>query len=94
MHFSQIQVFIMEHGKNILCGLQGWTLEEIVKYVMEMPETTTLLYQETLEQFDDAMNKEDQDAILEQYHLLKEMLHPDNPLCRLLSIQGRMGELM
>lgn len=68
-------------------GLQGWTLEEIMKYVMEMPETTTLLYQETLERFDEAMNREERDAILEQYHLLKEMLHPDNPLCRLLSIQ-------
>ena len=68
-------------------GLQGWTLEEIMKYVMEMPETTTMLYQKTLERFDDAMNREEGDVILEQYHLLKEMLHPDNPLCRLLSIQ-------
>lgn len=68
-------------------GLQGWTLEEILKYVMEMPTTTSQLYQETLAKFDEAMNNEDRDAILQQYELLKEMLHPENPLRKLLAIQ-------
>ncbi len=68
-------------------GLQGWTLEEILKYIMEMPTTTSELYQETLENFDKAMNDENRDAILKYYELLKEMLHPNNPLCKLLSIQ-------
>lgn len=68
-------------------GLQGWTLEEILKYVMEMPATTSQLYQDTLKKFDDAMNSEDRELILHEYNLLKEMLHPDNPLCKLLSIQ-------
>lgn len=68
-------------------GLQGWTLEEILKYIMEMPTTTSLLYQETLEKFDEAMNNEDGDKILQQYKLLKEMLHPENPLRKLLAIQ-------
>lgn len=68
-------------------GLQGWTLEEILKYVMEMPATTSQLYQDTLKKFDEAMNSEDRESILQEYNLLKEMLHPDNPLCKLLSIQ-------
>ncbi|CCX60293.1 putative uncharacterized protein [Blautia hydrogenotrophica CAG:147] len=68
-------------------GLQGWTLEEILKYVMEMPATTSRLYQETLAKFDEAMNNEDRDKILQQYELLKEMLHPENPLRKLLAIQ-------
>lgn len=68
-------------------GLQGWTLEEILKYVMEMPATTSQLYQETLSKFDEAMNNEDRDTILQQYELLKEMLHLDNPLRKLLAIQ-------
>ena len=68
-------------------GLQGWTLEEILKYVMEMPATTSRLYQETLAKFDEAMNNEDRDTILQQYELLKEMLHPENPLRKLLAIQ-------
>ena len=54
---------------------------------MEMPTTTSELYQETLENFDKAMNDENRDAILKYYELLKEMLHPNNPLCKLLSIQ-------
>lgn len=68
-------------------GLQGWTLEEILKYVMEMPATTSGLYQETLAKFDDAMNKEDKDLILQQYNILRETLHSCNPLQKLLAIQ-------
>ena len=68
-------------------GLQGWTLEEIMKDVMEMPAVTSQLYQETLKRFDKAMNQEEQNLIIEQYNLLKEMLHPENPLRKLLSIQ-------
>lgn len=68
-------------------GLQGWTLEEILKNIMEMPATTSKLYQDTLKKFDQAMNMEDRDQILQQYALLKEMLHPDNPLRKLLAIQ-------
>lgn len=67
--------------------MQGWTLEEILKYVMEMPATTSQLYQDTLKKFDEAMNSEDRESILQEYNLLKEMLHPENPLCKLLSIQ-------
>lgn len=68
-------------------GLQGWTLEEILIYVMEMPETTSVLYRQTLEKFDSAMNNEDKESILQEYEVLKEMLHPDSSLRKLLSIQ-------
>lgn len=68
-------------------GLQGWTLEEILKNIMDMPATTSKFYQDTLKKFDQAMNMEDRDQILQQYELLEEMLHPDNPLRKLLSIQ-------
>lgn len=68
-------------------GLQGWTLEEILKYIMEMPTTTSSLYQETLKRFDEAMNHENRELILQEYKLLKEMLHPNNPLHRLLALQ-------
>lgn len=39
----------------------------------------------------EVVNREERDAILEQYHLLKEMLHPDNPICRLLSGKSLHG---
>ena len=83
-----------ENGNTILkalnlgeYGLQGWTLEEILKDIMEMPSTSSEFYQETLRKFDEAMNSEDRDLILHQYNLLKEMLHPNNSLRKLLAIQ-------
>ena len=51
-----------------------------------MPAVTSQLYQETLKRFDKAMNQEEQNLIIEQYNLLKEMLHPENPLRKLLSM--------
>lgn len=68
-------------------GLQGWTVEEILTHVMEMPSTTSTLYKETLIAFDRAMNDEDEEGILKYYNKLKSMLHPDNPLRKLLEIQ-------
>lgn len=54
---------------------------------MEMPSTSSQLYLNTIKNFDKAMNDENKDEILKQYNLLKEMLHPNNPLLSLLSIQ-------
>ena len=54
---------------------------------MEMPTTTSKIYQETLSKFDQAMNGEDRDEILRQYEILKKMLHPDSTLRKLLAIQ-------
>ncbi|MCD8105112.1 MAG: AAA family ATPase [Lachnospiraceae bacterium] len=68
-------------------GLQGWTVEEILKYVMEIPDTESELYTETLKAYDEAMNREDKDEILRQYAALKEMLHPGNILNKLLDMQ-------
>lgn len=68
-------------------GLQGWTLEEILKDVMGMPSTTSELYQNTIIEFDKAMDEEDGRKIMEQYEILKKMLHPDNPLQKLLKLQ-------
>ena len=68
-------------------GLQGWTLEEILQDVMGMPSTTSELYQSTIEEFDKAMDEENGSKIMEQYEILKKMLHPKNPLQKLLKLQ-------
>lgn len=68
-------------------GLQGWTLEEIMKDVMGMPSTTSILYTEVIKDFNNAMNDEDQEEILKNYEILKKMLHPQNPMLQLLEIQ-------
>lgn len=68
-------------------GLQGWTLEEIMKDVMGMESTTSDLYTEIIHKFDLAMNNEDQDEILKNYEVLKKMLHPESTMLQLLEIQ-------
>lgn len=68
-------------------GLQGWTLEEIMKDVMGMESTTSELYGKIVKEFDAAMYEENKGKILESYNILKNMLHPQNPMLQLLEIQ-------
>lgn len=74
-------------------GLQGWTLEEIMKDVMGMTSTTSELYTQVINDFDKAMYDENVDVAKEKYNLLCQMLHPNNPLRQLMQIQmAGMGE--
>lgn len=68
-------------------GLQGWTLEEIMKDVMGMESTTSDLYAQTIKEFDEAMYEEDVPLIKEKYKTLCKMLHPQSTLRQLLKIQ-------
>lgn len=68
-------------------GLQGWSLEEILKDVMGMPTTTSELYQKTIDDFDKAMEEENISEIKRNYQLLDKMLHPTSTLRTLLQIQ-------
>jgi len=68
-------------------GLQGWTLEEIMKDVMGMESTTSDLYAHTIKDFDDAMYEENVPLIKEKYETLCKMLHPQSTLRQLLKIQ-------
>lgn len=68
-------------------GLQGWTLEEIMKDVMGMESTTSDLYAQTIKDFDDAMYEENVPLIKEKYETLCKMLHPQSTLRQLLKIQ-------
>ena len=68
-------------------GLQGWTLEEIMKDVMGMESTTSDLYAQTIKEFDTAMYEENVPLIKEKYETLCKMLHPQSTLRQLLKIQ-------
>lgn len=68
-------------------GLQGWTVEEILKDIMGMETTTSLAYKSAIQRFDDAMECEDPKAVREAYAALREMLHPNNILLKMLDIQ-------
>lgn len=68
-------------------GLQGWTLEEIMKDVMGMPFVNSNLYIKIMCHFNMSINDENQEEILKDYEILKKMLHPRNPMLQLLEIQ-------
>ncbi|MGJ0714410.1 AAA family ATPase [Enterococcus raffinosus] len=68
-------------------GLKGWTLEEILSDVMGVEYTNSDLYKETMKDFEIALDTEDTEKINQSYHKLDKMLHPQNPLRQILSIQ-------
>lgn len=68
-------------------GLQGWTIEEIMQDVMEMPATTSTLRDKIIGAFDKAMDDENPEEILKNYDILQQMLHPNSTLKKLLEIQ-------
>ena len=68
-------------------GLQGWTIEEILKDVMEMPDTSSNLYMSTMESYKNALAENNNKDILRNYRILKAMLHPESITGRLLDIQ-------
>ncbi len=76
-------------------GYKGWYIEEILKDVMGMEDTKSTLYEETLEKFDRAMDKEDFKSAKQYYEVMNEMLHPKNYLRKVLEIQmAKSGELV
>lgn len=68
-------------------GLQGWTVEEILKDIMGMETTTSSVYRSAIDNFDAAMAREDAKAVQEAYSVLKEMLHPNSILLKMMDIQ-------
>lgn len=68
-------------------GLQGWTIEEILKDIMGMETTNSLAYEAAIKKFDEAMDREDAKAVQDAYKILKEMLHPNNILLKMMDIQ-------
>lgn len=68
-------------------GLQGWTVEEILKDIMGMETTTSSVYRSAIDNFDAAMAREDAKAVQEAYAVLKEMLHPNSILLKMMDIQ-------
>lgn len=68
-------------------GLKGWTLEEILTDVMGMPSTNSVEFEQAINNFDNAMESENHEAIKAAYDRLDKMLHPKSTLRKLLQIQ-------
>lgn len=68
-------------------GFKGWTVEEILTDVMGMRDTKTELYENTLKEFNAAVDAEDREAADKAFAELDKMLHPKNVLRQVLEIQ-------
>lgn len=68
-------------------GCQGWTVEEILKDVMGMSETRTETYLTATKNFNKAIDNENFELAQKEFQNLDAMLHPENPLKKILKIQ-------
>ncbi|MFL9671998.1 AAA family ATPase [Pseudomonas marginalis] len=68
-------------------GFQGWTIEEVLKDVMGMEDTRTLIYHKTLKDFEVAVDDDNYSDASAAYEKLDSLLHPENHLRKLLAFQ-------
>jgi hypothetical protein len=68
-------------------GYQGWTVEEVLTDVMGLGDTRTLVYDNAIRRFQQAIDKDDYETGLLAFAELEELLHPENHLRKLLSFQ-------
>lgn len=68
-------------------GLKGWSLEEILSDVMGVEDSKSDLYRNVLKEFETGLTNEDVDQVKKTYKKLDKMLHPQNPMRQILSIQ-------
>ncbi|MGG1167924.1 AAA family ATPase [Bacillus mycoides] len=68
-------------------GFQGWTVEEILIDVMGLESTHSPIYTASLRAFEKAIEDGDEQGVLSTYTQLDLMLHPSNPLRKVLKLQ-------
>ncbi|MCU4847664.1 AAA family ATPase [Bacillus cereus] len=72
---------------NSQYGFQGWTVEEILTDVMGLESTHSPIYTKSLRAFEKALQNENTSEVLSIYKELDLMLHPGNPLRKVLRLQ-------
>ncbi len=77
--------------RSPLTDFNGWSVEEILRDVMDMNDDIySDAYQEYMRLFDAGLDQADRDKAKAAYSELLKILHPDNPLRRMLEIQYKM----
>lgn len=82
------RIFVRDLPESSEYGYQGWTIEEILVNVMGLSDPRSKIFIETLRKFEDAIDIEDGQKVIESYKSLKSMVHNRNPLATLLRIQA------
>lgn len=69
-------------------NFSGWTVEEIMRETMGLGEDVhSNIYNKQRQLFDDALDAEDKAKAKEAYEVLDKILHPNNPIRRMLRLQ-------
>ncbi|MBU3097096.1 AAA family ATPase [Acinetobacter baumannii] len=85
---SQNEELIVQRDlTEFIYGFQGWTVEEILTDVMGMSDTRTDLYQQTLSDFNNAIEDENVELAIQYFKKLNNLLHPTNHLKKLLKLE-------
>lgn len=85
--FDENNNVVLREVNSSKYGFQGWTIEEILVDVMGMKNTKSGLYNETIKAYDIALDYENFEEAKKHYKILEEMLHPNNPIKKILKIQ-------
>lgn len=93
---KDINLFVLKHNevgmvsveRSDIHDFRGWTVEEILKETMGLEDNIySDDYQRLIEEFDQGLDENNKDQVLKAYDELIALLHPNNPVKRILEMQ-------
>lgn len=93
---KDINLFVLNHNEDgfvdvepcMIHDFRGWTIEEILKETMGLEnDIYSDDYQRLIEEFDQGLDENNKDQVLKAYDELIVLLHPNNPVKRILEMQ-------
>jgi len=93
--FDKIKLFVLNKTENGIEKIEpdfktynGWTIEEILKDIMNLEDKTKSdLYRNLLNDFDNALDTDDYEKGLNAYNKLLEILNPETSIRKILEIK-------
>ena len=92
---NDINLYVLKRDENEVniekaprSNYSGWTVEEILRETMELEsDVHSDIYNNLLAQFNKGLDNGDKAVVEEAYRRLDQILHPNNPVRRLLELQ-------
>ena len=74
-------------AKDVISGIQGWTLKEVLTNVLGLDDDMSEPLSERIKDFDKLTNQEDNIGASRVYSELEQMMHESNPLLKILRLK-------
>lgn len=87
LRFDEKNNVVLQELSTNKYGFQGWTIEEILTDIMGINSVHSELFSNTIAKFDKSIDIGDIDSAKSCYSELDLMLHPSNPLRKMLEIE-------